>query len=261
MYPDIVSIGPLTIHTYGLFVALGFASAILLTVWLGSGEGVPPQRVMDIAFMGIVWAIIGSRVFYVLLNLEYYRQHPLDMFKLWQGGLVFSGGLVVAVLALIWYLKRRRMPVLSTADLMAPGLALGQGIGRIGCFFAGCCYGRPSDIPWAVVFTHPNSLAPLYTPIHPTQAYAALGGIVLFGILMILRKRRAFHGQVFIWYLILHSTLRLLEERFRGDYRGLVPGTEMSLTQLLTLMVLMGSVAALYVIKPKDSGTDGKPDS
>ncbi len=261
MYPDIVSIGPLTIHTYGLFVALGFASAILLTVWLGSGEGVPPQRVMDIAFMGIVWAIIGSRVFYVLLNLEYYRRHPLDMFKLWQGGLVFSGGLVVAVLALIWYLKRRRMPVLSTADLMAPGLALGQGIGRIGCFFAGCCYGRPSDIPWAVVFTHPNSLAPLYTPIHPTQAYAALGGIVLFGILMILRKRRAVYGQGFIWYMILHSTLRLLEERFRGDYRGLVPGTEMSVTQLLTLMVLVGSVAALYVIKPKDSGTAGRPDS
>jgi len=251
----------LTIHTYGLFVALGFASAILLTVWLGSGEGVPPQRVMDIAFMGIVWAIIGSRVFYVLLNLEYYRRHPLDMFKLWQGGLVFSGGLVVAVLALIWYLKRRRMPVLSTADLMAPGLALGQGIGRIGCFFAGCCYGRPSDIPWAVVFTHPNSLAPLYTPIHPTQAYAALGGIVLFGILMILRKRRAVYGQGFIWYMILHSTLRLLEERFRGDYRGLVPGTEMSVTQLLTLMVLVGSVAALYVIKPKDSGTAGRPDS
>ncbi|MFO7783942.1 MAG: prolipoprotein diacylglyceryl transferase [Thermodesulfobacteriota bacterium] len=259
MYPDLVSIGPLTIHTYGLFVALGFASAIILTTWLGRKEGVPPQRVMDIAFMAIVWAIIGSRLFYVLLNLEYYRRQPLDVFKLWQGGLVFSGGLVVAALALIWYLRRRRMPVLSTADLFAPGLALGQGIGRMGCFFAGCCYGQPLDAPWAVVFTHPNSLAPLHVPLHPTQAYAAVGGIALFVVLMVLRKRRAFQGQVFIWYMILHSTLRLVEERFRGDYRGLVPGTEMSMTQLLALLVLVGSVVALYIIKPKDSSGAG-PD-
>ncbi len=257
MYPDIVSIGPLTIHTYGLFVALGFASAILLTAWLGKSEGVPPQQVMDVAFMSIVWAIIGSRLFYVILNLEHYSRRPLDVFKLWEGGLVFSGGLVVAALALIWYLRRRRMPVLSTADLFAPGLALGQGIGRIGCFFAGCCYGKPLDMPWAVVFTHPNSLAPLHVPIHPTQAYAAVGGFFLFGVLMILRKRRAFQGQVFIWYMILHSTLRLVEEKFRGDYRGLVPGTDMSVTQLLTLLVLVGSVVALYVIKPKNSAGAG----
>lgn len=257
MYPDIVSIGPLTIHTYGLFVALGFASAILLTAWLGKREGVPPQQVMDVAFVSIVWAIIGSRVFYVILNLEHYSRRPLDVFKLWEGGLVFSGGLVLAALALIWYLRRRRMPFLSTADLFAPGLALGQGIGRIGCFFAGCCYGKPLDMPWAVVFTHPNSLAPLHVPIHPTQAYAAVGGIFLFGVLMVLRKRRAFPGQVFIWYMILHSTLRLLEEKFRGDYRGLVPGTDMSVTQLLTLLVLVGSVVALYIIKPGDSGRSG----
>lgn len=254
MYPDLITIGPLTIHTYGVFVALGFALAIALTVRLGKQEGVSAQRVMDLAFLGIVWAIIGSRLFYVLLNLAYYRRQPLDMFKLWQGGLVFSGGLVIALLAVVWHLKRRGMPLLETADLFAPGLALGQGIGRIGCFFAGCCYGRPADVPWAVAFTDPECLAPLHLSLHPTQLYSALGGLLLFGLLMLLRKRRSFPGQVFIWYLILHSTFRLVVERFRGDDRGFVPGTEMSTTQLLTLLVLIGGVVALYVIKPKDSG-------
>ncbi|MCF8061208.1 MAG: prolipoprotein diacylglyceryl transferase [Deltaproteobacteria bacterium] len=257
MYPDLISIGPLTIHTYGLFVALGFASAIYVIIRLGKREGVPPQQIMDMAFIGIVWAIIGSRLFYVLLNLGYYRQNPLDILKLWQGGLVFSGGLIVALAALAWHMRRRRMPVLATADLFAPGLALGQAIGRIGCFFAGCCYGRPADIPWAVVFTDPQCLAPLHLPLHPTQAYAALGGFLLFGILLFVMKKRTFPGQVFIWYLILHSTFRLLVERFRGDHRGLIPGTEMSTTQLLSLVVLIGSVVALYVIKPKGSDRQG----
>ncbi len=256
MYPDLISIGPLTIHTYGVFVALGFALAIAVTARLGKQEGVSAQRVMDLAFIGIVWAIIGSRLFYVLLNLAYYRRQPLDMFKLWQGGLVFSGGLVIALLAVVWHLKRRGMPLLETADLFAPGLALGQGIGRIGCFFAGCCYGRPADVPWAVAFTDPGCLAPLHISLHPTQLYSALGGLLLFAFLMVLRKKRSFPGQVFIWYLILHSTFRLVVERFRGDDRGLVPGTEMSITQLLTLLVLIGGVVALYVIKPKYSGKD-----
>lgn len=257
MYPDLISIGPLTIHTYGVFVALGFVSALGVTAWLGQREGVSPQRVMDMAFIGIVWAIIGSRLFYVLLNLGYYLRHPLDTVKLWQGGLVFSGGLVLAVLALAWYLRRHRMPVLQTADLFAPGLALGQGIGRIGCFFAGCCYGRPADLPWAVVFDDPACLAPLHMPLHPTQLYSAIGGFLIFGVLLVLRRKRTFYGQVFVWYLILHSTFRLAVERFRGDDRGLIPGTDMSMTQLITLLVLIGAVIALNVIKSKGSGRGG----
>ena len=253
MYPDLFSIGPLTIHTYGLFVALGFASAIAVTVHLGKTEGVPPQQVMDILFLAIVWAIIGSRVFYVLLNPGYYLAHPLDTVKLWQGGLVFSGGLVAAVIAVAWHLRRHRIPVLRTADLVAPGLALGQGVGRIGCFFAGCCYGRPADLPWAVVFSNPESLAPLHIPLHPTQLYASMSGFLLFAVLLVLRKRKTFEGQVFVWLLILHSTSRLFVERFRGDHRGLIPGTEMSVTQLLTLLVLIGAVVALYVLKSRSS--------
>ncbi|MBN2126452.1 MAG: prolipoprotein diacylglyceryl transferase [Deltaproteobacteria bacterium] len=251
MYPDLFSIGPLTLHTYGLFVALGFIAALLAAVHIGRTVGINAQQVMDMGFIMILWAIIGSRLGYLALNLSYYRNNLLDILKIWQGGLVFSGGLLTALLALLWHLRRRNLSFWKVGDLWAPAAALGQGIGRIGCFMAGCCYGKPAEVPWAVVFTHPKSLAPLHTALHPTQIYASLSGFVVFLILMFLHRRKRFQGQVLLWFLILHSTARLLIERFRGDDRGLIPGTDMSLTQLVTLVILLGSVVALLFLKSK----------
>ena len=198
MFPDLFSIGPLTIHTYGFFVAVGFTTALLITIRVGKSLGVSPQQVMDMGFIIIIWAIIGSRVTHVLMNLAYYRTHPIDIIKVWQGGLVFSGGLVAVVLALVWYIRRHDLSFWSIGDLWAPGAAIGQGIGRIGCFMAGCCYGKPAAEKWCVVFTHPKSLAPLNIPLHPTQVYAALSGTVIFFILMIIRSRKQFEGQVLL---------------------------------------------------------------
>ncbi len=110
MFPDLISIGPFTIHTYGFFVALGFAVGIWTAVKVGKRQGIPSQQVMDMAFVMIVWAIIGSRLFYVLINFSYYKTHPLDIIKLWQGGLVFSGGLVATAAAMLWYLRRHHGP-------------------------------------------------------------------------------------------------------------------------------------------------------
>lgn len=251
MLPDLFSVGPLTIHTYGVFVALGFVTGILVTVKLGKDQGIPPQQVMDMAFFMILWAIVGSRLLYVLINVSYYRAHPLDAFKIWQGGLVFSGGLIAVAGAMTWYLRRHRLSFWATGDLWAPALALGQALGRIGCFMAGCCYGQPTDLPWGVVFSHPHTLAPQNIPLHPTQAYSALGGFAIFFILLFLYSRRKFQGQVFLWYLILHSTARLFVERFRGDERGLLPGTDMTLTQLLATVILILAVVALFLLKSR----------
>jgi phosphatidylglycerol:prolipoprotein diacylglycerol transferase len=185
------------------------------------------------------------------MNFSHYKAHPVDIIKIWEGGLVFSGGLVAVVLVMIWYLRRHRLSFRPMGDLCAPGIAIGQAIGRLGCFMAGCCYGRPTDLPWAVTFTHPQSLAPLNTPLHPTQLYSAFSGFIIFLVLMFLNAKKQFQGQVFIWFLILHSTARLFMERFRGDERGLIAGTEMSTTQLLTLLVLLGAVVALFILKSK----------
>ena len=261
MYPDLFSIGPLTIHTYGLFVAIGFAVGLIVTVKIGNAQGIKPQQAMDMGFIMILSAIIGSRLGYALINLSYYRDHPFDIFKVWQGGLVFSGGLVAVMLVMSWYIKRHHLSFWKMGDLWAPAVAIGQSFGRIGCFMAGCCYGKPTDLQWGVVFTHPQSLArPLNIPLHPTQLYSSLSGLIIFIVLMVLYTKKRFQGQVFLWFLILHSTSRLLIERFRGDDRGLIPGSDMSITQLITLLILIASVILLFVMKSRKE-KDGSPSS
>lgn len=250
MFPDLFSIGPLTVHTYGLFVALGFGAGIAITVKLGKERNLPPQQIMDMAFVMIFWAIVGSRLLYVFMNFSYFRDHPLDAFKIWQGGLVFSGGVLAAATAIYWYLRRRPLSFWAAGDLWAPALALGQAVGRIGCFMAGCCYGKPTDLPWGVVFTHPHSLAPPNIPLHPTQLYSSLAGFAIFAVLIFLYGKRKFQGQIFIWYLIFHSNARLFVERFRADERGFIPGTEMSLTQLVAAFILLAAIVGLFVLKP-----------
>ena len=256
MFPELFSIGPLTVHTYGLFAALGFGAGIAITVKIGRAQGVPPQQVMDMAFVMILWAVVGSRLLYVFMNFPYFRYHPLDAFKIWQGGLVFSGGLLAVAPVMAWYLRRHHISFWAAGDLWAPALALGKAVGRIGCFLAGCCFGKPTDLPWGMVFTHPHTLAPPGIPLHPTQLYSSLAGFAIFAVLIFLRGKRKFMGQIFIWYLILHSTARLFVERFRGDDLGLIPGTEMSVTQLIATLTLLSAIVALFVLKPGQERKD-----
>lgn len=252
MYPDLLTIGPITLHTYGLLVALGFFVGLLITAKLGKSEGFSSQQIMDMGFIIILSAIIGSRVMYVLMNTAYYTRAPLDMFKIWEGGLVFSGGVIGVILTMLWYIKRHGLPLGKTADLWAPAIAIGQGIGRIGCFMAGCCYGKPTDSICGVVFTNPKSLAtPLKVPLHPTQIYSSLSGFVIFLVVLLLYTKKKFEGQVFLWFLIMHSTARLAIERFRGDDRGILLGSNMSMTQLLAILILITSVGILLVVKSK----------
>jgi len=252
MHPDLISIGPMTLHTYGLFVAIAFFAGILVTLKLGKTEGIDSQQIMDMGFVIILSAIIGSRAMYVIMNASYYTREPLDILKIWEGGLVFSGGVIGVVLTMLWYIKRHDLPLGKIADLWAPAIAVGQGIGRIGCFMAGCCYGKPTDLPWGVTFTNPDSLAsPHNVPLHPTQLYSSLSGFVIFFATLVLYKKKKFEGQVFLWFLIMHSTARLAIERFRGDDRGILLGSNMSVTQLVAILILIVSVGILLVVKAK----------
>ena len=251
MYPDLFSIGPLTVHTYGLFVGIGFLVGLLVTVRIGKSEGITSQQVIDMGFVIILSALIGSRLLYIIMNASHYRHEPLDIFKIWQGGLVFSGGIIGVILTMLWYGKRFRISLWKAGDLWAPAAAMGQGIGRIGCFMAGCCYGRPTDLDWGVVFTHPNSLAPLNVPLHPTQIYSSMSGFIIFFILLLINSKKRFEGHVFLWFLILHSTARLMLEHFRGDDRGIFLTSNVSITQFVTTLILIASVAILINFKSK----------
>ena len=148
MYPVLLEFGPIKIFTYGFLVATGFFTAIWLAARQGAKEGKDPQAIMDLSFYVLLSAILGARVLYVIVEYKYFVSAPLDVFKLWKGGLVYYGGLIASVVVGMIYLKKNHMPVWSTADILAPSIALGQAIGRWGCLFAGCCYGIRTDQPW-----------------------------------------------------------------------------------------------------------------
>jgi phosphatidylglycerol:prolipoprotein diacylglycerol transferase len=252
VFPELISFGPLKIHTYGVMVALGFLAGILVTHRLSVKAGSDPRQMTDLILLMIVCGLVGSRLLYVIINLSDYSRRPLDILKIWEGGLVFSGGLLGAGIALIAYTRTKGISLPGTADILAPGAAIGQAIGRIGCFFAGCCYGLPSDLPWAVTFTHPEALAPLNRPLHPIQLYSALLGAAVFTALILIHRHRTYRGQTAVWFLIMHSTVRLFLERYRGDDRGFV-AEGVSATQLIALVVLFLSIGALFYLKKNRS--------
>ena len=253
MFPDLINLGPVTLHTYGLFLALGLLAGLMVTWRIREREGIDSRQVLEMALLMILAGVIGSRGLYVFMNMSQYRNRPMDILKIWEGGFVFAGGIICVFSIIALYARRRRLSFFKLGDLWAPAVAIGQGIGRIGCFFAGCCYGMPTDLKWGVVFTNPHSLAPLNVALHPTQLYSAASGFAIFIVLLLLHSKKKFEGQVLLWFLILHSTARLAIERFRGDERGVLLSGNMTTTQLAATVILMAAVITLFFVKAKRS--------
>ena len=251
MYPILIEFGFFKIFTYGLLVATGFLVAILLASSRAEKEGLDSQKVLDLCFYVMVSALLGARLLYVIVEYRYFLDSPLEIFKFWKGGLVFYGGLILGVLISLWYLKRNQMPMWKTADLLAPSIALGQLIGRWGCFFAGCCYGRKTDVAWGITFTDPRSLAPLEISLHPTQVYLSLNAVFIFIFLMWLSKRKVFDGQILWSYGILYSIGRFLIEYFRGDDRGFPVEQVLSTSQFVGVFVFSFSAFMLLTLYRK----------
>lgn len=256
MHPILISWGPLSVRTYGALVALAFVLGVALLRWLGRERRIPDVFLLDLATVLVIGGLIGARVLYVLLSWDFFRMHPLDVFKIWQGGLVFYGGFLAAAAVGVWFVRKRRMPLGTIADLLAPGLALGQAIGRLGCFAAGCCYGRPTTLPWAVRFMNPESLAPLGVGLHPTQLYESAGD---FGIAILLaflvRTNRLRAGSVFWIYVVLYGVLRYGVELLRGDDRGAVVAGLYPSQWIAAVAVGVAVVALAVVSRP--SGRQG----
>ncbi len=256
MYPILFQWGPVTIHTYGVLLATGFVVGLWVAARQARREGIVPDRIVDLAFYILLAALIGSRLLYVAVNWSWFAARPLDILKMWEGGLVFYGGLLLAVPVGIWYVRRKGLHVWQVADLLAPSIALAHGIGRLGCFSAGCCYGIETDLPWGVVFSDPHSLAPLGAPIHPTQIYESAGELLIFAGLLFYRNKKTAHGQVFAAYLFAYGILRFGVEFVRGDAdRGLLPGLPISLSQVISLLLVAGAAVALLRLRGKEIGS------
>ncbi len=248
-------LGPIPIRMYGLMIGIGFLISMYLASRQARKEGLDPDRILDMGVYLLLAAIVGSRILYVLTNLQEFTRNPLDAFAIWKGGLVFYGGLLAAVPVGIWYVRRHKLPVWKTADIMAPYIALGHGFGRLGCFFAGCCFGAPCSGPFCITFSDPHSLAPLGVPLVPTQLIESGGEFLIFGLLLLVRRFRKYDGQVFWFYPLFYAVLRFIIEFYRGDVvRGLYFGGVISTSQIIAIGMVFLSLFMLWRLRRTTSG-------
>src|SRR5512140_2729140 len=246
MHPELFHVGSFALPTYGFLMACGFLSALLLLRKRAPRFGISPDDAADLGVWVLLAGLVGAKV--LLLLVEWNRFHLLEgrsLLELLRSGGVFYGGLIGAVVAAAVFLRLRRLDFWAVADAAAPSIALGQAIGRLGCFAAGCCWGKECHLPWAVTFTstvaEQNVGVPIGVPLHPTQLYEAAGTILLFGLLLLFEKRR-FSGETFARYVIGYALLRGTIEFFRGDPRGEVLGV-MSTSQFIALCGVLTGLA------------------
>jgi phosphatidylglycerol:prolipoprotein diacylglycerol transferase len=247
MHPILFEYGSFKLYTYGFFLALAFLGAIFIAGREARRLGLLVETFFDLCFYAVVAALVGSRLMYVLLDLRTFLAHPLQIFAIWGGGLDFQGGVIVALAVAIWFIRRHRLPWRPSLDALALGMPVGQFLGRIGCFMAGCCYGSPSTLPWAVTFTNPQTLCPLRVPVHPAQLYEAFLSLGVFGVLSFWKTRKSYDGQMMLAYFCLAGAVRFLVEFFRStlDYRGPLYFGWMPLTQLISLCMALVAGALL----------------
>src|SRR5579859_271762 len=263
MFPRLLEIGSFSLATYGVLVALAMIVALFTVVRFARREGVDPERAWSLGIVCIFAAIVGAKLLLVLNEWDFYVHNPAALFSrdLLQSAGVFSGGLVAAVIAGLLYVWRQHMPILKTMDVFAPALALGHAIGRLGCFAAGCCYGKPTQLPWGVTFTNPLAAklvgTPLGVPLHPTQIYEFLVELFNFGLLVWMFPRKKFDGQIFGTYLFLYGLARYFLEFLRGDPdRGSVLNGMMTTTQLISIvMVIAGGLLWMRMPRQPEPAT------
>ncbi|MEZ4237977.1 MAG: prolipoprotein diacylglyceryl transferase [Myxococcota bacterium] len=216
MHPVLFWIGSFPIHGYGAMGALAFVVGAGICLLRGTRQGMDRERLADVIFWMAITSLLGARVVFLLQNPQYVHS-VADLFDMRGGGLVFYGSFLVGIPVGFALMRRYRLPAFAVWDIFATAFPLSHAISRIGCFLAGCCYGLPTDVPWAVTFPADQPLAPPGIPLHPTQLYEA-GALLLIGLATnLFHRHRKFDGQVFLLYLVLYAIARAALESFRGD--------------------------------------------
>jgi phosphatidylglycerol:prolipoprotein diacylglycerol transferase len=223
----LLELGPITVYTYGVLLAAAYLLGLKLAMVRAHARGLDQARVLDLGIYIIISALLGAKLLLLVTDWRTFTSSPGELLTLARSGGVFYGGLIVAVAVSLWYIRRVGLPLWTTCDVFAPGIALGHVVGRLGCLFAGCCYGKPTDLPWGITFTDPFAAAnvgtPLNRPLHPTQLYEAGAEALILIILLATESRgRRFAGRTFWLYMLLYAISRFIIEFYRGDDRGAV---------------------------------------
>jgi phosphatidylglycerol---prolipoprotein diacylglyceryl transferase len=250
MYPEIGHLSFL--HTYGVLVALAFLAGLWMAARLAKRNGLNTEAVTNLGIYCALAAIVGAKLMMLVVDIGYYTAHPGEIFSLatLQAGGVFYGGLIGALAVGVWYMRRSGLPVLATADVFAPGIALGHAIGRLGCFSAGCCWGVECHLPWSVTFTNPvaNQLVgvPLGIPLHPTQLYESFAEFLIFAILYWRIGKPHSAGAIISTYLMLYCAARFVVEFFRFHEQGNLWGGPLDTSQWISIALFL--VGASYLV-------------
>jgi phosphatidylglycerol---prolipoprotein diacylglyceryl transferase len=245
VHPELLRIGSFVLPTYGVLLAIGFFAALFLLRKRAAQFGLSPESVSDLGIWILLSGLVGAKLLLVIVEWPHFVTSWHGLLELLRSAGVFYGGLIGATVATLFLIRKKGIPFWTLADAAAPCVALGQAIGRLGCFSAGCCWGKEAHVPWAITFMDPvaerNVGVPLGVPLHPTQLYEAIGTAVLC-VLLIVFERKRFSGETFSRYLIGYALLRAFIETFRGDPRGAVFGAALSTSQFIAILGVLAGV-------------------
>ena len=251
MYPRLLELGPMTVYTYGVLLAAAYLLGLALATRRAKARQLDSTRVLDLGIYIIISALVGAKLLLLVTDFQTFKADPHELLTLARSGGVFYGGLILAVAVALYYIQRVGLPLWTTCDVFAPGIALGHVVGRFGCFFAGCCYGKPTMLPWGITFKDPFAAANVGTPLnqalHPTQLYeAGAEFLILMLLLGTERKGRPFAGRTFWLYMLLYAVSRFVIEFFRGDERGSVG--PFSTSQFISLILAPLAIVMLVYL-------------
>ena len=256
MFPRLFELGPITVYTYGVLLAAAYLLGLKFAMVRAKQRGLDSARVLDLGIYIIISALVGAKLLLLVTDFQTFRNEPRELLTLARSGGVFYGGLILAVAVALWYIRRVGLPLWTTCDVFAPGIALGHVVGRFGCLFAGCCYGRPTTKPWGITFTDPFAQAnvgtPLGVPLHPTQLYeAGAEALILIVLLATERRGRPFAGRTFWLYMMLYAISRFIIEFYRGDDRGTV--FMFSTSQFISILLAPLAIVMLVYLSRRET--------
>lgn len=260
MKPVLFHIFDFPVYSYSVFVVLAYLAALGYGYLTAHRRGLDTLHVIDVSLWLFIGGIAGARIMFVAVDHKRFLAHPLDALKIWQGGLVFYGGLAGAVIAGFLYLRRKKLEPWPWADLIAPTAMITLAVGRIGCFLNGCCYGKIApDLPWGVVYpvSHP-ALGLAQYPVHPAPLYESGAAVIIFAVLALLQARKRFDGQVFWAMVLLYSAARFPLEYFRGDPRGKV--LFLSTSQAMAVVGVVAAVVFMAVLSRRSRHQAGREE-
>lgn len=243
MLKELFFIGPVAVRSYGLMIDVGIIAAIFLSWYLAKKKGKDGQVILNMAFYLIIAGLVGARLWEVIFSWDYYSGHPGEIFAVWQGGLSVQGGIIGGMIAAVVYTKKQKLSFWEYADIMAPGVILGQAIGRVGCYLTGCCYGLPVSSGWGVIYPEGTDAFNVFgaTPLMPVVLYEAAWDMAVMGLLLFLLFRKPFHGFIATLYFALYAAGRFILEFYRADSLLIMGGLKAAqITSLITLIFALG---------------------